>query len=77
MQSHMTTSTRMRCPRCGAEMNHHASKVDYSAGHDEPGAIDPVFNGVLQEVHQCAVCGNIELRRRSGDVTYQRPKASN
>ena len=49
----MTTATKMRCPKCGADMNHHANKVDYSAGHDDPGSIDPVFNGVLQEVHQC------------------------
>jgi hypothetical protein len=43
-------------------MNHHANKVDYSAGHDDPQAVDPVFSGVLQEVHQCPNCGNIELR---------------
>jgi hypothetical protein len=44
-------------------MNHHANKVDYAAGHDDPEQVDPVFNGVLQEVHQCPNCGNIELRR--------------
>ena len=59
----MATATRIRCPRCGAEMNHHANKVDYSAGHADPRAIDPVFSGVLQQVHQCPGCGNIELRR--------------
>ena len=59
----MTPATRMRCPKCGAEMNHHAHKVDYAAGHADPDHVDPVFNGVLQEVHQCPNCGNIELRR--------------
>jgi hypothetical protein len=44
-------------------MNHHANKVDYAAGHAEPDTVDPIFNGVLQEVHQCPGCGNIELRR--------------
>jgi hypothetical protein len=44
-------------------MNHHAYKVDYAAGRDEPGLIDQVFYGVLQEVHQCPRCGNVELRR--------------
>ena len=63
----MATATRMRCPRCGAEMNHHANKVDYSAGHEDPDAVDAVFNGVLQEVHQCPSCGNIELRRAVED----------
>ena len=29
----------------------------------DPDNVDPVFNGVLQEVHQCPACGNIELRR--------------
>ena len=61
----MATPPRMRCPRCGAEMNHHANKVDYSAGRDEPEVADLVFHGVLQEVHQCPDCGNIELRRAS------------
>jgi predicted RNA-binding Zn-ribbon protein involved in translation (DUF1610 family) len=53
----------MRCPKCGAEMNHHANKVDYAAGARQPDAVDPAFRGVLQEVHQCPGCGNIELRR--------------
>ena len=58
----MATATRLRCPKCGAEMNHHANKVDYSAGHEAPEAVDPDFSGVLQEVHQCPGCGNVELR---------------
>jgi predicted RNA-binding Zn-ribbon protein involved in translation (DUF1610 family) len=61
----MATTTRMRCPRCGAEMNHHANKVDYSAGRDEPNVSDQDFHGVLVEVHQCPNCGNVELRRAS------------
>ena len=59
----MATATRMRCPKCGAEMNHHANKVDYSAGAADPSAVDPDFYGVLQQVHQCPNCGNIEMRR--------------
>ena len=59
----MATATRLRCPKCGAEMNHHANKVDYASGHADPDTVDPVFNGVLQEVYQCPNCGNIELRR--------------
>ena len=60
----MPSTNRLRCPGCGAEMNHHANKVDYSAGHDVPDAVDPAFGGEVQEVHQCAACGNIELRRQ-------------
>jgi predicted RNA-binding Zn-ribbon protein involved in translation (DUF1610 family) len=59
----MAENSRMRCPKCGAEMNHHADKLDYSAGRDQPQAADLGLGGVLQEVHQCPNCGNIELRR--------------
>jgi ribosomal protein S27AE len=54
----MTKTERMRCLKCGAEMNHHADKIDYTSG-----AAEPAWHGVLQQVHQCPTCGNIELRR--------------
>jgi hypothetical protein len=41
-------------------MNHHAVKIDYS--HDDAAPIDPVFGGVLNEVHTCPHCGTTELR---------------
>ena len=51
---------KMICPNCGAEMNHHAMKVDYS---DEDSAnVDPAFGGVLKEAHTCPHCGRTELR---------------
>jgi NAD(P)H-dependent FMN reductase len=56
----------MECPKCGAAMNQHATKVDYSANHHIPRAVDPAFYGVVQEVHQCAACGNTELRASTG-----------
>jgi predicted RNA-binding Zn-ribbon protein involved in translation (DUF1610 family) len=59
----VAAAPRMRCPVCGEEMNHHANKVDYSAGRDAPEVADPDLYGVLQEVHQCPNCGNVELRR--------------
>jgi NAD(P)H-dependent FMN reductase len=40
------------CAMCGAPMNHHAEKMDFSAGD----------GGTLQQVNQCPRCGNIELR---------------
>jgi NAD(P)H-dependent FMN reductase/ribosomal protein S27AE len=55
-------ATVMSCPKCGAAMNQHATKVDYAAAHQSPAAVDPAFNGVLQEVHQCPNCGNVEMR---------------
>lgn len=50
----------MICPECGAVMNHHANKIDYSV--EEPGD-DSIFGGALQEVHTCPNCGRIEMRR--------------
>ena len=50
----------MICSKCGATMNHHAMKVDYS---HEDSTDDPVFGGVLQEVHACPHCGHTQLRQ--------------
>jgi len=54
------TKPKMICPECGAEMNHHAVKVDYNP--DDPALSDPDFGGVVQEVHTCPECGRISLR---------------
>jgi ribosomal protein S27AE len=56
----MPTNDKIKCPKCGAEMNHHAVKVDYS--QDDTAPVDPVFGGVLNEVHTCPHCGDTELR---------------
>lgn len=45
---------------CGAEMNHHADKIDY--GVHDPADIDLVFDGELKEAHTCPKCGDTELR---------------
>ena len=50
----------MICPECGAEMNHHALKIDYSV--NEPALIDPTFEGAVEEVHTCPACGHVSLR---------------
>ena len=54
------TKNRMICPRCGAEMNHHAMKIDYSQTPDESYA--SVFEGLLEEVHSCPHCHLTEFR---------------
>jgi predicted RNA-binding Zn-ribbon protein involved in translation (DUF1610 family) len=56
---------QMRCPKCGAAMNHHAEKIDYAAALEDPAAADPALGGVLEEVFTCPRCGNIEMRRAS------------
>ena len=49
----------MRCPWCGAEMNHHADKVVYSDG----AAPDPVLGGFIDEMYTCPTCGASASRR--------------
>lgn len=53
----------MKCPRCGAEMNMHAEKVDYTAALKDPKAVDPVLGGVVKEFHTCSKCGGSASRR--------------
>lgn len=52
--------SKMICPDCGAEMNHHANKIDYGA--DDPAFVDSVFGGALKEAHTCPECDRTELR---------------
>ena len=56
----MSQAKKMICPDCGAEMNHHAMKIDY--GVDDSALVDSVFAGVLKEAHTCPECGRTELR---------------
>jgi C4-type Zn-finger protein len=61
----MSEQRRIRCPVCGAEMNRHAEKVDYSWTPEEPAAADAAFEGVLVEFHTCPACGYVEERAAS------------
>ena len=60
MSQQEPTKTAMICAKCGATMNQHAMKIDYSV---EDATDDAVFGGVLQEVHTCPHCGHIQLRQ--------------
>jgi predicted RNA-binding Zn-ribbon protein involved in translation (DUF1610 family) len=57
-----TVSTKIQCPKCGAEMNLHAQKIVYagSSTHNEPQ--EELFNGALQEFHSCPQCGAVASR---------------
>jgi predicted RNA-binding Zn-ribbon protein involved in translation (DUF1610 family) len=50
----MPPTNRLRCPKCGAEMNRHAEKLVYS---------DPAIDELIEEIHACPRCGNVESRR--------------
>jgi NAD(P)H-dependent FMN reductase len=54
-----TANNPMMCAACGAPMNQHAEKVDFSSS---PSTGDPVFFGTVQQIHQCAGCGNVQMR---------------
>jgi ribosomal protein S27AE len=58
-----TQKTKMICPRCGAEMNHHADKVVYPVSAQEAEIMDLVLGGVIEETHCCPGCGGVESRR--------------
>ena len=51
---------KLTCPVCGADMNQHAFKIDYSSLDQND---DVSFDGTLREVHTCPHCGHIELRK--------------
>jgi len=59
----MTENEKMICPDCGAEMNHHADKLDYAAGLDDAEAFDSELGGVVEEFHTCPACGQTLARR--------------
>jgi len=54
---------KLRCPKCGAEMNRHAEKLVYPENAAEARRVDSVLGGLLEETHACPRCGNIESRR--------------
>jgi C4-type Zn-finger protein len=54
---------RMRCPVCGAVMNPHAEKPAVPVNAIEAAKADWILGGVIEQVHQCPVCGRVESRR--------------
>lgn len=54
---------RLRCPKCGAEMNRHAEKLVYPGSAVELQLMDAAIEGLLEEIHACLRCGNVESRR--------------
>ena len=47
---------KMKCPRCGADMNHHGDKV--LRAESTEAVSDPTFGGSVVELHSCPVCGS-------------------
>jgi len=58
--------SKMICPKCGDEMNHHADKLAHPATFEEAKKIDPAIGGIIEEMHCCPGCGVVESRRARG-----------
>jgi predicted RNA-binding Zn-ribbon protein involved in translation (DUF1610 family) len=54
---------KLRCPKCGAEMNRHAEKLVHPESPAETRLVDAALGGLLEETHACPKCGNVESRR--------------
>jgi ribosomal protein S27AE len=52
----MSEADKMKCPYCGAEMNHHADKLVYEDAADED------EGGFILEAHACPACGRNATR---------------
>jgi ribosomal protein S27AE len=57
----MAEKSKMICPRCGVEMNHHADKL-IQAGELQESATGE-GDGVVAEFHSCPKCGEGACRR--------------
>ena len=53
----------MRCPSCGAKMNHHADKLVQPTGPADEVSVDPTLGGIVEEVYACPACGRVAARR--------------
>ena len=51
------TESKVICPRCGIEMNHHSDKIVYAADPGQAAPTDPTMGGFIEEFHTCPECG--------------------
>jgi ribosomal protein S27AE len=59
----MPETDKMKCPDCGAEMNHHADKLVYEAAPGE----ESDEGGVILESHTCPGCGRSATRASASE----------
>lgn len=55
--------SKMVCPECGVELNQHAEKLSDPRNAQEAAQVDPALGGLIDEMHTCPGCGNVESRR--------------
>lgn len=54
---------KILCPKCGAQMNHHANKLNYTTALSELEAVGSDYRGILDAVHTCPNCRNVAVRK--------------
>jgi predicted RNA-binding Zn-ribbon protein involved in translation (DUF1610 family) len=55
--------SKMICPACGDEMNHHADKLVHPATLEDARNVNATLGGLVEEIHDCPGCGAAESRR--------------
>ena len=55
--------SKMICPKCGDEMNHHADKLVDPVKPEDLKHVNPTLGGVIEEMHYCPGCGAVGSRR--------------
>jgi ribosomal protein S27AE len=55
--------SKMICPKCGAEMNHHADKLVDPVKPEDLKHVNPALSGVVEEMRYCPGCGAVDSRR--------------
>ena len=52
-----TPASKMICPNCHVEMNHHCDKLMQATDSPQSTRQDEAAGGVLEEFHSCPNCG--------------------
>ena len=55
-------ASKMICPKCGTEMNHHADKLVHPVTAQDYKNVNSSLGGVVEETHHCPRCGAVASR---------------
>ena len=56
-------TSKLICPKCGGEMNHHADKLIDPVKPEDMKHVNPTLGGMVEEMHRCPKCGGAASRR--------------
>lgn len=55
--------SKMICPKCGGEMNHHADKLLDPITPEDRRHFNAALGGMIEEMHYCPRCGAVASRK--------------